>query len=160
MKCEKGCWIPIVKLDNRLHVWFDGVLLCPQLWKCWRGILLSGCPRVRDSVRPSRILMHAVSYEPCMLGFSNFIYGFLMDQKLTDIFFFSSSSSPSYVRFWSYAPLKIRLKSCQQDILKLFDLGTWNLVNWYGMMSRLPVYRLNRFVKCFRSYGPLQIWTF
>ena len=53
-------------------------------------------------------LMHAVSYEPCMLGFWNFIYGFLMENSYMDsswkrswplfIFF----SCPSYLPLWSY----------------------------------------------------------
>ena len=35
-------------------------------------------------------LMHAISYEPCMQGFLNFIYGFLMEKLLwlTHFFFF------------------------------------------------------------------------
>ena len=37
--------------------------------------------------KPERNLMHAISYEPCMLGFWNFIYGFLMEKQLTRIFF-------------------------------------------------------------------------
>ena len=44
-------------------------------------------------------------------------------------------SCPSYLPFWSYAPLKnIRMKSCQQSIWA----RAWNLVSWLGMMSRLP----------------------
>ena len=30
--------------------------------------------------KSQRNLMHAISYEPCMLGFWNFIYGFLMEK--------------------------------------------------------------------------------
>ena len=52
--------------------------------------------------------------EPCMLGFWNFIYGFLMEKYLTHIFF----SCPNYLPFWSYAPLnKIRMKSDACHIL-------------------------------------------
>ena len=35
---------------------------------------------VRACVRSWHFLMHAVSYEPCMLGFWNLIYGFLMEK--------------------------------------------------------------------------------
>ena len=40
----------------------------------------------------------------------------ILHRKIADTSFFSS---PSYLPFWSYAPLKkIRIKSCQQDISK------------------------------------------
>ena len=38
----------------------DFFLLCPQLQRSWRGILLLGCP----SVRPSRFLMHSITLKP------------------------------------------------------------------------------------------------
>ena len=66
----------------------------------------------------SRFLMHNISYEPCMLGFWNLIYGFLIT------FFFSCSY---YFPFWSYAPLKIRMKSCQQDISNIIQARGLNL---------------------------------
>ena len=47
---------------------------------------------VRLCVHSSHFLMHAISYEPCMLGFWNFIYEFLMEIQLTVIFFFSELS--------------------------------------------------------------------
>ena len=79
-------------------------LLCPQLRRSWRGILVSGCPCVRASVRQKL----------CMLGFWNFIYGFLVEKHLTHVFY----SCPSYLPFWSYAPLnKIRMKSDACHIL-------------------------------------------
>ena len=50
-------------------------LLCPQLQRSWRGILLLGC----SSVCPlSRFLMHSITLKPWMLLFWNFIHGFLM----------------------------------------------------------------------------------
>ena len=56
----------------------------------------------------------SVHQKPCMLGFWNFIYGFLVEKYLTHIFF----SCPSYLPFWSYAPLnKIRMKSDACHIL-------------------------------------------
>ena len=62
------------------------------------------------SVRPSV----RASVHPCMLGFWNFIYGFLMEKCLTHVFF----SCPSYLPFWSYAPSnKIRMKSDACHIL-------------------------------------------
>ena len=63
--------------------------------------------------------MHAISYEPCMLGFWNIKYGFLMEKKLTHIFFLSELSP-----FLKLCPFeKIRMKSCQQAMgLKLGQL--------------------------------------
>ena len=58
--------------------------------------------------------MHAISYEPRMVGFWNFIYGFLMEKKLTHVFFLSELSP-----FLELCPFeKIWTKSCQQDISK------------------------------------------
>ena len=37
------------------------------------------------SVRPSRFLTHAIAYEPCILGFWNYIYGFLVDKNQNEI---------------------------------------------------------------------------
>ena len=80
--------------------WFP--FLCLHLRRSWRGILVSGCPSVRPSVQ-----------EPCMVGFWNFIYGFLMEKYLTHVFFLSELSP-----FLSYAPLKkIRMKSDACHIL-------------------------------------------
>ena len=70
--------------------------------------MLTGHIGFRLSVHPS------VRQEPCMLGFWNSIYGFLMKKYLTHVFF----SCPSYLPFWSYAPLnKIRMKSDACHIL-------------------------------------------
>ena len=73
-------------------------------------------------------LMHAISYEPCMLWFWNFIYGFLMEKQLTSIFFF-------LVRVISLSGVMPLWKN-QNEILsawysrKVFELGAWNLVSW------------------------------
>ena len=37
-------------------------------------------PVVHPCVHLRHFLMHAISYEPSMLGFRNFIYGFLMEK--------------------------------------------------------------------------------
>ena len=52
------------------------------------GAYWQGCVSVHPSVLPA-------VQEPCMLGFWNFIYGFLMEKYLTHIFF----SCPSYLLF-------------------------------------------------------------
>ena len=50
-----------------------------------------------------------------------------------------SFSCPSYLPFWSYAHLKKSEWNLVSKIpRKVFELGAWNLVSWYGMMSRLP----------------------
>ena len=59
-------------------------------------------------------LMHTTHYQLCMLGFWNFMYGFLMEKYLTLFFFLSKLSS-----FLELCPFeKIRMKSCQQGISK------------------------------------------
>ena len=70
-------------------------------------------------------LMHAISYEPCMLGFGNFIYGFLVEKKLTHIFFLVRVASLSGVmRLWKNRNLDSKIS------WKVFELGFWNLVSW------------------------------
>ena len=107
--------------------------LCPQLRRSWRGILVSGCPSVRPSIRPC--VGSSVRQEPCMLGFWNFIYGFLNRNhgKIADtrfffvfVFFYLFIYLFYFIYlfiffllfffldlpFWSYASLKkIRMKS-------------------------------------------------
>ena len=68
----------------------------------WRGILLLGRLCVRPCVLQLRFLMHNITFEPCMLGFWNFIYGFLMKKYLKRIFFLHQD----YATFLSYGPLK------------------------------------------------------
>ena len=58
--------------------------------------------------------MHAISYEPCMLGFRNFIYGFLIKKKADPYFFLSEISA--FLELYLFE--KIRMKSCQQGISK------------------------------------------
>ena len=79
-------------------------------------------------------LMHAISYEPCMLEFWNFIYGFLMEKNSWPIFF----SCPSYLPFWSYAPLKKSEWNLVSKISrKVFELGAWSAYRgcWVGVMA-------------------------
>ena len=128
---------------------------------------------VRTCVRPS-------VQKLCMLGFWNFIYGFLMEKYLTHVFFlvrvislsgvmpfekirtksdachilwtvhtrvlkfhiwiphgkvadpyFFFFSCPSYLPFWSYAPLKKSEWNLVSKISqKVFELGAWNMVSW------------------------------
>ena len=98
------------------------VSLCS--WDPWWGhtviIPYLLCPNLKEDdgsyrfrvVRPS--VRASVRQEPCMLGFWNFIYGFLMEKYLTHFIF----SCPSYLPSWSYAPLnKIRMKSDACHIL-------------------------------------------
>ena len=107
----------------RLHFYLF-LSLCSQRRRSWRGILVSCCPCVRASVGPS------VHQEPCMLGFWNFIYGFLMQKSWHTIF-----SRPNYLPFWSYAPLK---KSEWNLMHAIFYeprmIGFWNLM--YGFLMK------------------------
>ena len=71
-------------------------------------------------------LMHAISYEPCMLVFK--ISNMDSSWKIADLYFFSC---PSYLPFWSYAHLKKLERNIVRKISrKRFGLGTWNLVSW------------------------------
>ena len=80
-------------------------------------------------------LTHAISYDPCMLGFWNFIYMYSSWNNSWLVFFLVRVLSLSEVRpLWKN----------QNEILsarylkKVFELGAWNLVSYKGMMSRLP----------------------
>ena len=74
-------------------------------------------------------LMHAISYEPCMLGFWNFSY---MDSswKISwPIFFLVPVISLSGIMpLWKKSVWNLVSKISQ----KVFELGAWNLVSWWG----------------------------
>ena len=69
-------------------------------------------------------LMHAISYEPCMLWFH-------MDSSWKNswnVFFFSC---PSYLPFWSYAPYaKSGWNLVSKISQKVFELAAWKLISW------------------------------
>ena len=69
-------WIPHGKIFDTLFFFF--FFFCPSYLPFWSYAPLKNS---------ERNLMHAISYEPCMLGFRNFIYGFIMEIWLTHIFF-------------------------------------------------------------------------
>ena len=72
-------WLTHIGLvDYAILINWASPFLCPQLRRSWGGILLSGCASIRASICSSHFLMHAISYELCMLGFWTFMYGFLM----------------------------------------------------------------------------------
>ena len=97
--------------------------------------------RVDVSLNPNTInqfLMHSITSELCMLGFLNFIYGFLMQNS----FFFPNQD---YAPFLSYGPLKKYGWNLVGEISqKLFKLESWNLVNEFILMSRWPDQLLNK----------------
>ena len=128
-------------------------LLCPNFEEVRWHIAFGLCLRV--SVHPFITLFDAYHYimnRACMLGFWNFIYGFLLKKSL-NFFFFLIRVMP----FWNYAPLK---------------KSEWNLVSkisrkvlesWPADRVRWVDYLINfwtNFFKLFRSYGLLQIWAF
>ena len=85
----------------KFHLWIPyGKIANPHLFSCPSYIPFWSYAPLKKS---EWNLMHAISYEPCMLGFWNFIYGFLMVKKKWPMFF---SLVPSYLFIWSYAPLK------------------------------------------------------
>ena len=70
-------------------------------------------------------LPYLKNHAPCMLGFWNFIYGFLVEKKLTRIFFLVRVISRSY------GPLKIwHFKLICKISRNVFELRAWNLVSW------------------------------
>ena len=99
------------------------LLLCHQLRRSWRGILVSGCPSVRLCIRSKHAChilwtMHAR------------VHIWIPDGKIFDIRFFSC---PSYLPFWSYAPLK----KSEQNLMHAISyepcmLGFWNFI--YGFL--------------------------
>ena len=95
-------------------------LLCPQLRRSCGSILVSGGPSVRLSIRSSKTVHARV------LKFHIWIpHG-----KIVDPHFFSC---PSYLPFWSYAPLK----KCERNLMHAISyepymLGFWNFI--YGFL--------------------------
>ena len=129
-------------------------LLCPQLRRNWRGILVSGCPCVRPCIHASVRNMYAISYEPCMLGFWNFIYGIFMEKYLTHAFFFWSELSP-FVELCPFETIRIKSEACHilwtvhVRVLKFhiwFPHGKIADPYFFSCLSYLP----------FWSYAPLK----
>ena len=103
--CLLGFWNFIYGflMENNWHTF---LFSCPSYLPFWRYAPL------KKSVWN---LMYAISYEPCMLAFLNFIYALLMTKNSWPVFYFLSELSP----FLELCPFeKIRMKSCQQDISK------------------------------------------
>ena len=73
------------------------LLLCPQLRRSWRGILVSGCPCVYPSVGLS--IHSSRTVHARVMKFHIWIP---QGKRFDAHFFFLSELSP----FWSYAPLK------------------------------------------------------
>ena len=99
---------------------------------------------VRASVCPS------VHQEPCMLGFWNFIYGFLMET----CFFFPCLS---YLPFWNFAPLK---KSEWNLMLAISYepcmLGFWNFIYGSSWKNSWPIFFSCPSSLPFWSHAPLK----
>ena len=110
----------ISQINGRHSFHFHLIYLCPQLRRSWRGILVSGCPCVRASVRACVRSIHAFhilwTVHARVLKFHIWIpHGKIAD---TRFFFFVFFFLTSYLPFWSYAPLKkIRMKSDACHIL-------------------------------------------
>ena len=96
----------------KFHIWIPHgkivdthTISCPSYLPFWSYALLK---------KSEWNLMHAISYEPYMLGIWNFIYGSSWKNSWS-LFSFLSELSP----FLELCPFeKIRMKSCQQDISK------------------------------------------
>ena len=120
-------------------------LLWPQLRRSWWGILVSGCPSIRASIR---VCVQLFAKKPCMLGFWHF-HIWIPHGKIFDTHCFSC---PSYLPSWSYAPLnKIRMKSDACHILwtmhvRVLKFHIWIPRGKIACLSCLP----------FWSYAPLK----
>ena len=97
----------------KFHLWIADTrfLSCPSYLPFWSYALLK---------KSEWNLMHAISYEPCMLGFWNFIYMIhtYMDSSWKNswpVFFFLFELS-LFLEIFPFE--KIRIKSYQQDISK------------------------------------------
>ena len=94
----------------KFHIWIPHGKIADAHFFLLRVISLSGAmPLWKNQSGIWRM-----PYEPCMLGFWNSIYGFLI-KKIANRYFFLSGVS----LFLELCPFeKIRMKSCQQDISK------------------------------------------
>ena len=61
----------------KFHIWIPhGRIADIRFFLSELSPLLELCPFIKSNWN----LMHAISYKPCMLGFWNFMYGFLMEK--------------------------------------------------------------------------------
>ena len=98
-------------------------------------------------------LMHAMSYEPCMLGFWKFIW--IPHGKIADHYFFSC---PSSLPFWSYASLKRSEWNLVSKItLKVFELG---LETWSADRGWRLDYLIKFFIKSPYFSSVMALWKF
>ena len=103
-------------------------VLCPQLQRSWRGILVLGCPCMRASVCPF-VMFFDACHILWTVGARNLKFHIWIPHgKIADPYFFSC---PNYLPFWSYGPLKKSEWNLVSKISrKVFKLGAWNLVSW------------------------------
>ena len=95
---------------------------------CFSGVCLFFLPSVT-------FVMHSITLKPCMLGFWNFIYGFLM-KKIADTYFFFSSGLFPFSQLWPFKENGWKLVSKISQ--KLLKLEPWKFVNGYVVISRWP----------------------
>ena len=101
-------------------------LLWPQLRRSWWGILVSGCPSIRASIR---VCVQLFVKKPCMLGFWNFIYGFLMEKYLTHIVFLVRVISlPGVMPLWIKSEWNLMHVISYEPCM----WGFWNVI--YGFL--------------------------
>ena len=95
------------------HIWIPHAKIADtHFFSCQSYLCIWSYAPLKTS---KRNLMHAISYEPCMLGFWNFIMDSSWKNSWPLFFFLVRVISLSGVMpFWK----KIRMKSCQQDTSK------------------------------------------
>ena len=129
-------WIPHGKIV--MHIFFFS---CPSYLPIW-----SYAPLKKSEWN----LMHAIAYEPCMLGFWNFIYECLMG-------FFSCLS---YLPFWNYTTLKKSEGNLVSKISqKYLSLGfeTWSADRGCGVDYLI---KFKKKKKSFYFSGVMALWKF
>ena len=106
----------LVKIRQLVHeILCTQASLCPQLRRSCGSILVSGCPSVRPCIRAS--VRSSKTLHARVLKF----HIWSPYRKIADPYFFSC---PSYLPFWSYAPLKTSERNLVSKISRnVFELG-------------------------------------
>ena len=110
----------------KFHIWIPHGLIadthffsCPSYLPLW-----SYAPLKKSEWN----LMHAISYEPCMLVRVLKFHIWIPHGKIDCPYLLFLSS---YLPFWSYASLKKSEWNLVSKISRnVFELGAWNLVSW------------------------------
>ena len=106
-------WIPHEKIAEHVFFFLVWVISLSGVMPFWKNQNEIWCmPYLMNHACQGRVLKFHI---------------WIPHRKTADPFFFLSRLSP-FLKLWPFE--KISMKSCQQDIQKLFELGVWNFVSW------------------------------